>query len=202
MFSKTDETAPGHYGPGQTALLLLDYHTLFMQMLAADKGNTTVQVAADMRNWARSSGIQVIHCLIDTEAKPASTCKNADMLSHVVENLRSPEGAEPAQLTEGEGDIAFTRKAGHVSALKSPGLVEYLNNKGIKSLLIMGWSTSACVLSTARAATDEDFVVTVIEDACADREDRVHEFVTQSVLSNRAYIAKSAEFQRGYAERA
>jgi nicotinamidase-related amidase len=79
------------------------------------------------------------------------------------------EAKEPAFRSDTDLEKVFIRTPGVISALLSPGLKDALQVKQVRSLIVCGLSTSGCVLSTVRAATDEGFVVTVVEDACADR---------------------------------
>jgi nicotinamidase-related amidase len=115
-------------------------------------------------------------------------------------------------------DIAFNgsfeesvvkRPAGYISVLKShsPELVrsstlvpprsleQILSSREIKSLVLCGVSTSGCVLSTARAAGDEEFIVTIIEDACMDPVPGLHDTLIQKVLPSQAHITTVSEFQ-------
>lgn len=205
-FDPADESAPGHYSPSQTALLLLDFHTMLIEKLAGPTGSAPLAVAAQMRHWAHSQGIQVIHALIDTHSTPFPTCKDGKMYAGVIEAMREGGGGgqEAAELLSGgtsdKDDVTFTRRPGHVSALKSPGLEDFLKQKGIKSLVLAGLSTSGCVTRTAFAACDAEFVVSVISDGCADQDKGLHELMVGKVLNNRGYVATAAEFQKGFAE--
>ncbi|KAI1413886.1 Isochorismatase hydrolase [Hypoxylon sp. FL1857] len=200
MFDATDKTAPGHYGPSQTALLLLDFHSTLVYKLGGKAASAALGVAASMRIWAKSHGIQVIHGLIDVNATPFPTCKGADMLLGIVATMKSDGAEEPAELFEGGDDITFTRRPGYISALKSPGLVDFLQQNGIKSLILTGLSTSGCVMRTAVSATDAEYVVTVISDACADPTEGMHEIMTGKVLNHMGYVATASEFQEGFAK--
>lgn len=44
------------------------------------------------------------------------------------------------------------------------------------------------MLSTARAATDERFVVSVVREGCADPKAGVHDVLVESVLSMTAHV--------------
>jgi nicotinamidase-related amidase len=79
--------------------------------------------------------------------------------------------------------------AGRISALKSEGLLAFLQEKGIKSLVLCGVVSSGCVLSTARGGTDEGFVVTVASDACWDRTETKHKVVMEDIIPMVAYTA-------------
>lgn len=198
-FNSADQAAPGHYGPPETAFLLLDFHSAFVQKAGGPKCVAALQVAAKMRTWAKSRNIQVIHCLINTNATPYPTCKGAERVAGMIEaGLKSGGGKEPAELLEDLGnDVTYIRTPGHVSALKSPGLLDFLQQKGIKSLVLAGLSTSGSVLKTAVTATDSEFVVTVISDGCADNDEVAHNVVLGKLL-NRAYVTTGEEFQDGF----
>ncbi|KAL9094866.1 MAG: hypothetical protein Q9165_002815 [Trypethelium subeluteriae] len=198
-FNTADESTPGHYGPSRTALLLLDFHSIFVQKHGGSNAPAALEVAAKMRTWAKSQNIQVIHCLIDLDATPYPTCKNADRLADTLRALKLTGGEESIELIEGGGnDIVFTRRPGHVSALNSSGLDDHLQKTGIKSLVLTGLSTSGCVMRTAIAATDAEYVVTVISDGCADKDEGLHNMILEKVLSNRGYVTTAAEFQDGF----
>jgi len=160
-FEAKDRANPAYYNPTQTAFLLLDFHTMFVQH-SGPSASLAVTVAAKFKRWAESRGILVIHALIDTTKSPFPTCKDATRYSTIMSAMESSNTTvEPAELLgDGqEGKLTFTRQAGHISALKSPGLMELLAEKGIKSLVLAGLSTSGCVLRTALQATDEDLLL-------------------------------------------
>jgi nicotinamidase-related amidase len=198
-FNTSDKAAPGHYRPSQTALLVLDFHTLFVQKAGGLEGPAALAVAANMRTWAKSQGIQVIHALVDMNLATYPTCKDAERLAGFMTAMKSGGNEEPPELLEGGGDdVTFTRRPGHASALKSPGLNDFLQKKGITSLVLTGLSTSGCVLRTAVTATDAEYVVTVISDGCADPAEGVHDMIVGKILNNRAYVTTAAEFQEGF----
>ncbi|THY29614.1 TPR domain protein [Aureobasidium pullulans] len=191
----TDPADLGFYLPSHTALLLLDFHEMFLQH-AGPSANTAVATAVEMRKWATSHGILVIHALIDTAKSAFPSCKDANRFNTTVAAMVSSGTIdEPTSLTEGAGagELTFARKPGHVSALKSPGLMEFLYEKGIKSLILTGLSTSGCVLRTALQATDEEFVVTVVRDGCADADGELHEVLMGKLLSSRGHVMNAAE---------
>jgi isochorismate hydrolase len=101
MFNVADPTTPGHYGPSQTALLLLDFHSMFVYKMGPPSAREALEVAAKMRAWAKTQHIPVIHCLIDVHATPFPTCKGLDSFAGIAAAMKSPEaGQEPAQLLE------------------------------------------------------------------------------------------------------
>lgn len=200
VFVPSDNTTPGGYQPSKTALLLLDFHSLFVQKAGGPNAPAALATAAKIRVWAKSQGIVVVHALIDVDKAPYPTCKGAERVSAVISAMKAGGGEEAEDLRQNydNGDITFTRTPGHVSALKSPGLQDFLHEKGIQSLILTGLSTSGCVLRTALSATDEEYVVTIISDACADSDQGIHDMLTQKLMLSRAYVTTAAEFQEGY----
>ena len=198
MFNSADASAPGHYSPSQTALLLLDFHDLFVEKLGGPNAARALEAAASLQGWAQSRGIQVIHALIDIHDTPVKTCKDGERVAQILGAMRAGGGGEPSVLLGHAEDMTFTRKAGHVSALKSPGLEDVLQKKGIKSLILTGLSTSGCVLQTALNAGDSEFVVSVISDGCADSDQDLHKSLLDGVLGKRGYVASSTEFKDSY----
>ena len=79
--------------------------------------------------------------------------------------------------------------------LLSDGLKDELKHRQTRSLIVSGITTSGCVLSTARAATDEGHVVTVVEDACADAAESVHQMLMDHVLPATAHVATTQELR-------
>ncbi|KAF9729654.1 hypothetical protein PMIN06_003230 [Paraphaeosphaeria minitans] len=197
--TSTDPTTPSHYSASQTALLLLDFHSIIVGSIPDGKGENAVAVAASAKAWAKSQNIEVIHCLIDDSVPIFPTCKDIQTFAAIIGMFKTGAGAEPAALLENAADEkTFLRRGGYVSALKSPGLLEYLREKGIVNLVLTGLVTSGCVLRTAAAACDEEFVVSVLADACADREQQVHEVLVKDVLAGRGYVYTSEAFREGW----
>ena len=198
IFGESDVTTPDHYGPSNTALLLLDWFSLFIEKLAGESAGDALKAAVELRKWARSTGITVVHGLIDANLGLTTTAKNQSRLKGLLETMRSAQ--EPADLLDGrdEAEKTFTRKPGHISALKSPGLLEYLQERNIKSLIITGLSTSGCVTRTALAATDAEFVVTVISDACADSDQELHDVLIKKIFPSRGFVATAQQFREAF----
>jgi nicotinamidase-related amidase len=201
-FDKTPLGAPGHYGPRQTALLLLDYSQIIIDHVGAE-AHSAVKVATTMRDWAKTHNIQVIHCLIDfNNAPPLPTYKEPTRLHNLIAHVKtSGGGEEPAGLLEGAADDkTFYRRLGNISALHSADVKDYLRGKGIGSLVMMGLSTSGCVLRTSFEAAEKGFVVTVVADGCADPDQEVHDFLLGKMLQRTAFVMTAAEWLEGYGE--
>ena len=57
----------------------------------------------------------------------------------------------------------------HANAFRGTGLLDALQARGARRLLICGMQTHMCVEAGARAGADFGFAVTVVHDACATR---------------------------------
>lgn len=190
MATATSANHPSHYGPSETALLLLDFHNVIIESVPDAAGkDKLIKSTQALLSAARQSKIPILHCLIGTSRDPLPTSKLVDRWA---EQYRTTFDAKPElalQIPDVAGDkessheYFFDRVPGRVSALKSEGIEELLKGKlGIKSLVICGVVSSGCVLSTARDAADQDFVVTVVPDACWDREVNLHNTVMEKII--------------------
>ncbi|KAH8203922.1 hypothetical protein TruAng_001864 [Truncatella angustata] len=190
MVSTSSPNHPSSYGPSETALLLLDFHNMFSGFIqeAAERekliNSTQALLAA-----ARESKTPILHCLIDASRDPLPTSKLADRWAEQYKPAfaGNPEFAvqmsDVAVDKDSKTEYSFNRLAGRVSALNSEGIMELLQEKlGIKSLVLCGFVSSGCVLSTARNGADEGFVITVVPDACWDRDMEVHNTVMDHVI--------------------
>ncbi len=93
---------------------------------------------------------------------PALTCFDAG----------NPLGDFTGELIPADGDIVVTKQ--YPSAFFGTMLDTQLHSLGVDTCVIAGLSTSGCVRASALDALCHGFVPLVVEDACGDRDDRVH----------------------------
>lgn len=84
------------------------------------------------------------------------------------------------------GELVIVKK--RVSAFAGSDLEMILRAQGITMLNLCGIATSGVVLSTLRQAADNDYELTVLKDACADRDPEVHKVLTEKVFPNQAEV--------------
>ena len=89
-------------------------------------------------------------------------------------------------LTCTETDVVVTRR--RVSAFTGSDLEIILRAKNIDHLVLTGISTSGVVLSTVREAVDKDYLLTVVSDLCADRDEEVHASGCGSRRASRLHV--------------
>lgn len=101
----------------------------------------------------RAEGLPVIHTQ-HLSLNPGSPL-GADQPGHVIKREAMPIAGEPV----------FQKNVN--SAFIGTELEDHLRSRGISSLVIAGITTDHCVSTTARAAANLGFAVTVVADACA-----------------------------------
>ena len=80
-----------------------------------------------------------------------------------------------------------------VGAFSTTDLDRQPLDQRIDTLILAGISTSGVVLSTVRDAADRDYRLYVLEDACTDRGQDVHDLLTQKVFPRQACVISSAD---------
>lgn len=81
-----------------------------------------------------------------------------------------------------------------VSAFAGNNLQQILNVQAIDHLVLAGIATSGIVLSTALQAADLDYRVTVLSDACADRDADLHNTLVTKVFNRRGDVMTTSEW--------
>ncbi|MDR9745715.1 cysteine hydrolase family protein [Paenibacillus taichungensis] len=75
-----------------------------------------------------------------------------------------------------------------VSGFSESNLEIILQSHGINTLILSGIATSGVVLSTLCEAADKDYALTVLSDACLDRDPEVHRVLVESVFPQQADV--------------
>ncbi len=75
-----------------------------------------------------------------------------------------------------------------VSAFAGSNLEVILRAKEIDTLILTGIATSGAVLSTLREASDKDFAIKVLSDACGDADPEVHRVLMEKVFPRQADV--------------
>jgi nicotinamidase-related amidase len=81
-----------------------------------------------------------------------------------------------------------------ISALYATSLSALLTANEIDTVILSGVATNGAIQSTTRDAHDRNYKVIVLEDACADRSEELHNYSIQ-VLANYATITKVTELK-------
>jgi nicotinamidase-related amidase len=185
-----------HFDKDKTAVLTLDIQKGIFGFLP-EAETTVVPKAAQVVNAARKKGIRVIHVGLGFEPGHPEIGQVTSNFSMVKKNNVFVKGSESAQFHPSvflEGDMVIYKQ--RVGGFSDNTLEMVLRSNGIQHLVLMGISTSGIVLSTLRRAYDLDFASTVIEDACADRDEEVHRVLAKKVFAAQAKVLTAAEFEK------
>ena len=74
------------------------------------------------------------------------------------------------------------------SPFSTTGIDVLLRQMQISTLILLGVATSGCVLSTVRWAFDLEYKLIVVEDACDDADEQVHEVLTQKLYPRQSTV--------------
>src|SRR3954465_8776492 len=174
-----------------SALLIMDIQAPMVAGLANREAYLrNAQLTIDA---ARANNIPVIYVVVGfrqdmPEFNPRSKGLRALRDSGIAEALVNPTPV----LTLTEMDIVVTRR--RLSAFTGSDLELILRAKNTDHPVLAGISTSGVVLATLREAVDKDYVLTVLSDLCADRDEEVHRVLTEKVFPRHADVLSSTEW--------
>jgi nicotinamidase-related amidase len=97
-----------------------------------------------------------------------------------------------ASLGPGPAEPVIVKR--RVSAFSGSDLDVLLRAAGADALILAGIATGGVVLSTLRQAADLDYRLTVLADACADRDPQVHRVLTEKVFPRQALVTTTDEW--------
>jgi nicotinamidase-related amidase len=179
----------------KTALLIMDVQPAILQMLG-DGAAPLVHSLQTAIKAARAAALPVIYVVVGfrkgfPEIGEGSSNKSFGALKNSkMPGLEDPT-VDPAVAPQ-PGDMVVTKR--RVSAFAGSDLEVILRGHRIEHLVLSGIATSGVVLSTLREASDRDYQLTVLSDACADREDDVQQVLMTKVFPRQAEVLTVAEW--------
>ena len=131
---------------------------------------------ADLVQTCRDAGVEVVHVRTQYDPKIVNWSASFVPVHHSGKLCeRGTEGAEPlACARDVRGEQVFIK--GRMDAFQETILAEHLKKSRTQDVLVAGLYTEVCVLTTALAAFNHGYRVTVVSDCCASRRSS-HEFV-------------------------
>jgi len=141
----------------KSALLLIDVQKGFDNPAWGQRNNPNAEtkIAALLATWRKHNApiIHVKHCSISQQSP-----LHPDQPGNAFKDEATPRSGEPE----------FTKTVN--SAFIGTGLEDYLHEKGLDSLVIVGLTTDHCVSTSTRMAGNLGFDVTLVSDATATFE--------------------------------
>jgi nicotinamidase-related amidase len=163
----------------KTAILIMDYQNRQLSYFSEDFQNEIIARANKVLAKARHEGIPIIYV-------------------EVRRGERTPETKIHPAVNPQPGEVIVTKR--RIGPFSTTNLDEVLKKQRIETLVLMGISTSGCVLSTVRWAADIDYGLIVLSDCCADRDDEVQRVLMEKVFPRQASVVTSHEFFKALGE--
>ena len=157
----------------KTAVLIMDYQNRQLSGFSEAFQKEIISRANKVMDKARQTGIPVIYV-------------------EVQRGERTPETAIHSGVTPKHGESVLTKHS--VGPFATTNLDEILKKQDNKTLVLMGISTSGCVLSTVRWAADIGYQLIVLSDCCADRDEEIQRVLMEKIFPRQASVATSEEF--------
>ncbi|HEY2878834.1 isochorismatase family cysteine hydrolase [Nocardioides sp.] len=178
------------------ALLLMDFQVGVVERF----GSTEVlHRAREALDAARSGGVPVVFARVGfRDATPEVSVRNKSFSALAGQTGTaedSPATQVVAELEPLASELIVVKR--RVSAFTGSDLEIVLRASDIDHLVLSGIATSGVVLSTVRQAADRDYRLTVLSDACADRDAEVHRVLTEKVFPRQADVVTVAEWVSG-----
>ncbi len=154
------------------ALLLIDVQEDFWTKEIEQSFPDFSSNVSRLLDVCRSEGIEVVH--IRSNFKPD---KSDWMIRYkLLDRIPCIDGTPGVDLLscahENPGEKVIIKQT--FDGFLNPELTEYLDRKQKRFLLVAGLVTSVCVILTSASAAQRGFLVSLVEDCCADKPD-VHE---------------------------
>ena len=200
------ETLADRFSAAHTALLIVDVQKDFCaegfgaqnagRDLTAAQG--AIPAIAGLLRAARENGVRVAHAGLCTLADHASDSgpwlAQRRRATYSSEDLciAGTEGAQFMPEVAPRSDEWVVRKHRY-SAFSGTDLDMVLRSAGVRSVVVTGVSTNACVESTLRAAFDLDYYVAVPPDAVGSWDRQLHEATLANVDHRFGVTPMSAE---------
>ena len=180
----------------KTAVVIMDYQNDIVGGYTEDLRNELLTRASKVPTTARREGIPVIYVVVRfREGYPEISSRDAARRG-IRQTGRLVEGTPGAEILPEVapqfGEVVVTKR--RTGPFSTTDLNAVLSAKGIETLVLMGVSTSGCVLSAVRWAADIDYRLIVIGDCCADRDDEVQQVLTEKVFPRQATVVTSDDF--------
>jgi len=180
----------------KTAVLIMDYQNDILGMLSEDLQNELLAKANIVLAEVRGKGIPVIYVAVRyredyPEVSPRDLARRG-----LKKSGRLREGTPGAEIHSAvppqPGEVVVTKR--HTGPFSGTDLTTVLSAQDINTLVLMGVSTSGCVLTAVRWGADIDYQLIVLADCCADRDEEIHKLLVEKILPRQATVVTSQEF--------
>jgi len=180
-----------------TVLVMCDWENGIFGAVPSDEAQKARGNAMRLLDAARrsSSGVKIVHvCVRFRPGYPEMASRNkffqpfcvGEALTLEHESAAFINGLEPAA---GE-PVVVKRRVGAFFHTELESICRALE---VQHVILSGIFTSGVILSTTRWASDADYRITVVEDACADPDSEVHRILCAKVLTTQADVLSTEQ---------
>jgi ureidoacrylate peracid hydrolase len=149
------------------ALVLVDVQNDFWSEDIASAAPWFVDGIESLLGTCRERGIEIVHVHARFRADMSDWIPRYRLRGRIP-CVAGTEGAEPLSVAApAAGERVVVKKS--FDAFQGTDLDDVLRTAGKRFVLVAGLVTSTCVLLTAATATQLGYLVTLVEDCCADR---------------------------------
>jgi nicotinamidase-related amidase len=172
-----------------TALLVMDVQDGIVERIGDPGllGRVSEAIAG-----ARANGVRVIYVVVGFRDGYPEVHPRNRAFGALAESGGMVEPSVHASVAPEPGEPIVTKR--RVSAFAGSDLEMLLRAGEIQHLVLTGLATSGVVLSTLRQASDLDFALAVLADACADRDAEVHRVLLEKVFPRQAEVLGVADW--------
>ena len=178
-----------------TALLLMDFQEGIVEQIS-DGREELLARANDALRAARSEGLLIVLIRVALRSADRSVSLRNKVFSALGNTGAFGEDDPATQISPSlevnDADLVITKR--RVSAFAGSDLEVVLRAHDVTELVVGGIATSGVVLSTVRQAADLDFGLTVLSDACFDRDPEVHRVLLAKVFPRQALVCTVSEW--------
>lgn len=176
----------------RSSLLLMDFQNGVVPMVGEEAAPLLERAQAAITT-VRERGGQVSYVRVGfaTGERPAGGMgkRLGDRLAEM--HADAPATQIDERIAPRAGDIVVRKT--RVGPFGTTNLDEQLRARGVDTLLMCGIATSGCVLSAVRDGHDRDYRIVVVSDLCADREQDIHDFLTQRIFPRQGDVVTTGE---------
>lgn len=155
--------------------------------LAVENFSTVLDNAARVIAGARAAGSPIIHAryVRDLSTVPLRPFEPVTADGSPTFSAAGTAGIEIcAEVAPAAGEPVFDKQAS--SGFSNPSLAPHLRSRRIRSLIVCGVWTEACVAHTVRDAIDQGLRVLLVKDACGSGTEFMHRIAILN-MANRLY---------------
>ena len=181
----------------KTAIVIMDCtNDALSYTFSTEQKKAFLKRAKKVLAAARQVSVPVIHVAVRfRDGFPEVSPRNKQFANLLVKPrcLDGSHGAEfHTEVAPQPGEVVVTKR--RLGAFSTTDLESILRAKEITTLVLMGLATSGAVLSTERWASDMDYDIVILSDACADPDEDVHRILIEKMFPRQATVITVEEF--------